>query len=54
MEEKKRIDVGKGDGKPYLQMLEEEFDKMTDEEKAEVEAIGRKLNALLGIEDDEE
>ena len=54
MEEKRRIETEKGDGKPYLQMLEEEFNKMTDEEKSEVDAIGEKLNALFGIEDDEE
>lgn len=54
MEEIKKIEHAKGDGKPYLQMLEEEFNKMTDEEKAEVEMIGAKLDELFGIEDDEE
>lgn len=54
MEEKRRIDYGKGDGEPYFQKLEEKYDNMTDEEKAEVDAIEKKLNKIFGMDEEEE
>lgn len=44
----------KGDGQPYLEWLNEEYDKMTDEERKEVDEIGKKLNTILGIDDDDD
>lgn len=41
--EKENVKV-KGDGQPYINLLDEEYIKMTTEEKKEVAEIGKKLN----------
>lgn len=52
-DEMRRIDIEKGDGEAYIRMLEEKYNSMTDEEKAEVDAIGRELDEMFGMDDDE-
>lgn len=47
------INKDKGDGKPYVDMLEKEYKKMNDKQKAEVDTIGKKLNDIFKIQDDE-
>ena len=41
----------KGDGKPYLEWLEETYANMTDEEKSEVEEIGKFLETKFCFSD---
>lgn len=54
MDKRREINMDKGDGAPYLKMLEEEYNRMTEEEKAEVEEIGRKLDELFGPDDEDD
>ncbi|MBR4027686.1 MAG: hypothetical protein IKJ01_09105 [Lachnospiraceae bacterium] len=49
MKERQQINIEKGDGKPYLKMLQDEFHNMTEKEKEEVEEIGKTLNEIFGI-----
>jgi len=41
----------KGDGKPYLEWLDDIYSNMTEEEKTEVEAIGEMLDKKFGFSD---
>ena len=50
----RRINMDKGDGQPYLDMLEEEYKNMTEEEKKEVEAIGKMLDEKFGLDDEDD
>lgn len=42
---------GKGDGKPYLDWLNEEYSKMSEEERKEVDAYGEMLRKKLDLID---
>jgi len=43
----------KGNGQEYVEMLDEEYKRMTYEEKLEVAEIKKELNKMLGISDDD-
>ena len=44
--------VGKGDGKPYLARSWEKYNKMSEEEKAEVDKLRKKLYEKFGVDDE--
>ena len=45
--ERERIIDERGDGREYVEELDEEYENMTDEEKEEVEAIKNLLNEIM-------
>lgn len=45
------IDRLKGDGQSYVKWLDEEYDKMSEEQKAEVAEIGKKIDKILGMDE---
>ena len=47
MKEERYDHAGKGDGKPYLEMMEEEYSKMSDAEKEEIDKYGEKLRKIF-------
>ena len=48
----KKIENQKGDGEPYLKMLEDEYKKMTKEEKEQVDNIMKELYEKIGYDDE--
>ena len=47
----KRDTAGKGDGKPYIDWINERYSKMTEEEKKEVDAYGEMIAQKLNLTD---
>ncbi|MCI6266682.1 MAG: DUF1810 family protein [Erysipelotrichaceae bacterium] len=52
MDEKENAKI-KGDGQPYVEMAIEEYNNLTEEERKEVDEIGKKINTIFGINDDD-
>ena len=52
MDEKENAKI-KGDGQPYVEMAIEEYNNLTEEGRKEVDEIGKKINTIFGINDDD-
>ena len=46
------INVGKGDGKPYVTRSWEKYNKMSEDEKAEVDELRKKLYEKFGVDEE--
>lgn len=51
--DEKKIDVGKGDGKPYVIRSWEKYNKMSKDEKAEVDKLRKKLYEKFGVDEED-
>lgn len=51
--EEGRTNSEKGNGEPYVEQSWEKYNKMTDEEKAEADALRKKLFEKFGISKEE-